>query len=218
MAILFILVLILVAHFSEASRPGVVTSTVVQPQQKVNPDPSEQFALTTSLISRRFCAGDEEVAVMQAKLKLQYHNQGSQPVILSKRSVSISALIISSTTADASAGKHEQTVDLHKVADEARIATQNYDAELVVILAGESYYAETMVPVTFSLTSQRVAGAVAPGQHVLQVRINTFPTGGRLREYAEQLARQKGYVWRNYVLSAPMTFEIESTPKLDSCD
>ena len=219
MAIRFLLLLTLLTHFHAVSRSVVGTSGVGEPAQTINPHPIKQFTLSTSLISRRFCSGDDEVAVMQAKLKLQYNNKGPQPIILSKRSVGVSMLIISRTFADASAGKHEETADFHEVfAVEPQIAPQDYDAEFVVISAGESYYAETMVPVVFSLTSKTVAGAVAAGPHVLQGQINTFPNGGRLREYGEQLARQKGYSWRDYVVSEPMAFEIESTPKLEACN
>lgn len=218
-AIRFLILLMLFAGLSAARSTGVVTSGFGEPPQAVNPQPMEQFTLSTSLISRRFCSADDEVAVMQAKVRLQYHNKGPQPIILSKSSVGVESLIISRTSADAIAGKHENIADFDTVpAEGPQIAAQDYNAEFVVISAGESYYVETMAPVVFSLTSKAVAGAVTPGQHVLQVVIGTFPSGGRLRDYAEQLARQKGYSWRNYVVSSPMTFAIESTPKLEACN
>lgn len=211
MSIRFLLLLILFTHFPVASRSGVVTSSL--------PYPMEQLTLSTSLIGRRFCSGDAEVAVLQARLKLQYTNNGQQPVILSKNSVEVSSLIISRTVADAIAGNREMTLDFHIVsAEDPRIAPRNYDAEFVVISAGESYYAETMAPVVFTLSSKAVAGAVPPGPHVLQVQISTFPSVGKLREYGEQLARQKEYSWRDYVVSVPMTFAIEPTLKLETCN
>lgn len=217
-AIRVLLLAILFTHFAAASRSAVGTDGVIEPSRTVSPLSLEQLTLSTSLISRRFCEGDDEVGVMQAKLKLQYQNKGSQPVMLSKRSVVVSSLIVSRTSSDATAGKREETIDFHGAFGEQLIAPQNFDTEFAVISAGESYYAETMVPVVFLLTSKAVAGAVAPGQHVLQVQINTFPTAGRLREYGEQVARQKGYSWRDYVVSEPMTFEIEATPKLERCN
>lgn len=214
-----LLLLILFTHFPAASRSGIRTSGFDEHTQTSNPHPMEQLTLSTSLISRRFCSGDEEVAVMQARLKLQYNNKGPQPIILSKSSVGVSSLIISRTAADASAGKPEQIFNFHEVSAEVeQIAPRDYDTEFVVISAGESYYAETMVPITFSLTSKALPGAVMPGLYVLQVKIKTFPDRGRLRKYGEQLARQKAYSWRDHVMSAPMTFTIEPTLKLETCN
>jgi hypothetical protein len=176
------------------------------------------LALTTSLISKRFCFGDGEVSTMQMKLRLRYKNTSRQPIILYKGSDLVPSLTVSRNLNDALSDKHELSLSFTTWVLRESAISERLNDQFQVLRSQASFVTESEVAIPFTTVRREPApGTIALGSHVLQVRVSTWPDSlQRAKELRSRWSRY-GYLWYETIEAAPMEFNIEAEPKYENC-
>jgi len=182
--------------------------------------PNYSLKLTTSLLSQKLCLGDGEVSTLQTRLRLHYSNAGQRPIILYKRSNEGASIIVSRTAVDADASRHELNLSptILRSREPRLTETQRLDHSFIIMPQGSSFDTETEVAIPFAANDQSTpAGTIKAGEHVLQIRVITWPGSIDLAETLGKRWKQRGYLWHEVVQSEPMPFRIEQQAKLEDC-
>ncbi|HZS05600.1 MAG TPA: hypothetical protein VFD58_12240 [Blastocatellia bacterium] len=201
-------------------RKEIIQAAFTADNGKTDDSPARtSLTLTTALVSERFCFGDGEVATMQIKLRLQYKNTGRRPVILYKGSNIVTSIRVSKTAGEALAGRHELSLSPAVLVSGERPIKQELDDLFIVLRPGEAFNTETDVAIPFTTETGRkiFPGTVATGNHVIQIKVVTWP---ELPELAKEMGTRwsrSGYLWHDTIEAAPMQFAIEPEPKLQEC-
>ena len=163
-----------------------------------------QLELTTDLIELRYCSNDS----IQFVLRLNFSNKGKEPVILEKRSRSVSRLLVSRTFENAIKKKYEFTVERLGGYDPANAVP--YESNFIVLKPGESYRLEQVE----RLHDRR---SMRAGHYVLQMVVQNWPyfTSSNI-EWRDRW-RNKGYLWTDGITSVPMPFMVARKTTIMEC-
>lgn len=185
-----------------------------------SPQQKSPLQFTTSIISQRYCAGDEDLDSLQLELRLCYTNIGQQPLILYKGSNNISRVMVGPGGEEAAAGRFEVNGSVTNVTDGSRIEIKgSAPGEMFIVLPpGSSYNAEAEVSVIVARDNvSKVAGAVTAGEYVLQVEVPTWTESDDLAKKLRRRWRQSGFLWYDPVTSMPMSFRVEKQRSVVNC-
>jgi len=198
------------ANHADEARSGVAAQAAAR----------ERVELTTAITRRRSCLP----YTLELALKLRFRNSGEAPVILSKKAL-LGRIIVSRSPEDAAAGKHMQSLRYtdHPGQDEPGFGSDAPPdlTNFVVLRPGEVYESEESVPLM-----TYIPGANGPrplpeidfssGTYFLQIGVLTWPyvaDPGPIRgEW-----KDKGSLWTQGLLSAPMPFTTDKDEPLAEC-
>lgn len=183
-------------------------------------NPNYALKLTTRVLNQRLCVGDSEVSTLVIRLRLHYSNESQCPIILYKGSNQAPSIMVSETATDALAGKLELSLSLTMLSSgKPEITrTQRLDDSFVVLAKGSSFETNSEIPIPFAVDDQTVPpGAIKKGEHVLQLKVITWPESLDLAKQLGAQWRDRGYLWHEVVQSEPMPFRIEQQAKLENC-
>lgn len=180
-------------------------------------DERGRVELTTSIIRQRSCLPN----TLNLDLRLSFRNTGTEPVILSKKSLQ-ARMMISRSAEEAAAGKYARSLSYSLFANEDRTGSDfNAPTDLsgyVILRPGEVYESEDNV----GLTTYEPAMTVGPrsfpevdftkGTHFLQIGVLTWPYGDDPAPLREQW-KTKGVLWTKGLNSAPMPFTVDDASR-----
>lgn len=191
--------------------------------QTYAPQDELPLRLTTNVLSQRYCReeGSDSSDNLRLKLRLQYTNVGSEPLIIYKHENSVFREMVSRNAADAAAHKYLWDFSVTSVT-EGRLPTLDRglpeDRLFVVLRPAQAFEgeAEITVFVRRGLAGNQSDGLLA-GDYLLEVSVSTWPVSQDLAELLRQRWKGIGLLWFRDLNSEPMLFRIEKNPKLENC-
>ncbi|MFY9553734.1 MAG: hypothetical protein WAV47_03335 [Blastocatellia bacterium] len=176
--------------------------------------------LKVTVLSQQYCKADAELDALRLNLGLQFRNIGKDRLILYKGSNRIRRVMISRNLEDAEAKRYEVNSSLTWVDDgRSQEIDDSVPNQSFIILPPEATY-EMETSITLFVVrdeTKEISGAIRPGEHVLQVEVQTFPQ----RDYnTSELSRKWkpiGFLCYEPILSDPLTFQVEKIRKLSEC-
>ena len=179
--------------------------------------PTSQLQLTTEITDAKFCSSD----YLRLQLRLRYFNSGDQPVILYRQSNTIVTYFISKSVRDADAEKHEQKYSpMQSPVSPAEFGDgEAPDEETFVILQpSASYEVSAKADLLFIFDGKdKDPDLLRPGRHVLQIRVQTWPTAQNVGAKLRERWRSHGYLWTQSLISRPVEFNVAKHPNVVGC-
>lgn len=179
---------------------------------------AEELRLTTSIIEQEYCRGDADLDVLQVKLCMQYTNMSQQPVVLYKGS-DISRVKVSRNTEDAAAQRFEVNASITNYYGENNTTVAaKPGSDFVILPPGGSYNRISSLSV-FVLRdgTDELPGAIAAGEHVLQVESSTWNESLNLAKELQQRWRQYGRLKYEPIVSIPVTIKVKEDRSVVDC-
>lgn len=178
--------------------------------------------LEIRVITQRYCkAMGDATDDMKMELELRYTNLSKDRLIFYKYSHHILRFSVSRNAEDALAKQFEMDATQTFYTDESvlKISDQEFDKYFVVLLHNESYRTTTdlVVPVSRD-NSLRRPSALSDGEHVLQVRVATWPGNADTSSAdLKEKWRYLGMLWSKNAISLPVRFEIQRPYQVERC-
>ena len=190
----------------------------VEAQSNRRADSKPELQLITEAVDAKFCESD----YLRLQLRLRYYNNGNQTIILSRYSDRIAGYFISKSVNDAKKEKYEQSYSptYGRVTVLEIIDTKAPNEEFVILKPADSY--ELTVPAHFTFLydgKDEDPGLLRPGDHVLEIRVQTWPVKQNVTTKLRKLWSDRGfgYLWTDSIMSQPMMFTIPKTRQVVRC-
>jgi hypothetical protein len=193
------------------------TNTVAQVRAN---DPKQSLQLTTSIIKLKYCAGDADLDSLRLDLRLNFTNVGQQNLILYKGSNLVSQLMVSQNLKGIADKRFEVNASLTQITDTSaeKVKGSTPNKLFVILPPRASYITEATISIfVFKGDASGVTGAVAAGEHILQVEVPTWTASNDLAKELRSLWQKFGCLWYEPVTSVPMTFKIEKDRVIVDC-
>lgn len=150
--------------------------------------------------------------MLRWNLTLTYKNEGTEPILLYKKSSLIYRSMISRSLKAASKGRYEEDTSSHYISvDDMRAAgfldRLPEDADFVTLKPGESYTVQAKYGVRRRGNSKDDSG-LPPGNYFIEMRVATWYFYRDPKEYREK-RRVDGYLWSQNIKSEPMLFTVQ---------
>ena len=189
----------------------------VEGQSNKHANPTPELQLTTEVVGAKFCNSN----YLRLQLRLRYYNSGNQTIILSRYSNTIWSYFISKNIIDAKREKYEQSYSptMGRVDIQESVDTEEPSEEDFVILnPAHSYEVTAQGDLLYVYDGKdEDPSLLRPGNHVLEIKAGTWPgkqdKTPKLRERWSAL----GYLWTDWIMSQPMTFNIPKTRQVVDC-
>lgn len=178
------------------------------------------LALTTELVSRRYCTGSANMDVIQMRLRLRYANTGRQKLILYKGDSLFYQTRIRRAPEDATAKPYEVAILNARYFDERpeNLDTPSPNKYFTVLSPGAVYETEIVVSVGIAGEgSQRGSNAVNEGEHTLELTVSSWYKSKNLAETLRRRWQRSGLLLIDPVTSAPLKFTVERQRRTLSC-
>lgn len=194
--------------------PRMAAQTVARPED----DP--KIRLETNVVSEKYCGRTyPDSGILQMRVGLRFTNAGSVPLILFRGGAGLQEVLISSSEEAAEAHRYElnwsistQVAPLRET-DAGATPGRNF----VVLKHDETYTARALVPVPYRLVDGPGPPGILPSDHVLQIRVSTWPAPKELGQKLKDRWRAFGFLWFAPVTSEPMHFTTKARPPVVSC-
>jgi hypothetical protein len=175
-----------------------------------------RIQLTISITSARYCYSDGKM--LSLRLKLHYANVTSERIILYKDSAAILETKISRSLRDANARRYELNEQvIYKRSPQPELAEAvEPTADFIVIAPRSSYETETQVFVPLRTEDERIPN-LAPGKHVLQLRIATWLWTETAAKRLSLKWSSFGRLWSDDITSLPTPLKIDKNPTFVEC-
>ncbi|MDQ3253500.1 MAG: hypothetical protein M3R15_06275 [Acidobacteriota bacterium] len=185
------------------------------------PPPAKRpLRLTAQILGQQYCAVSEETDALRLRLRLQYANVGDEKLILYRGKNLFYQTSVSRRAADAAIRRHEAFMSSAWYFDDLpEKIEQPAPGRAFVILPPGAFY-ETEQTVAMSVMHQRtegVTGAIAAGEHVLQVTVSTWYESKALAQKLRERWMRSGYLWFDQVSSAPINFSFTEQRSAPGC-
>jgi hypothetical protein len=173
-----------------------------------------EVQLTTEIVSRRYCKGDNEPDALDLNLKLSFENTGNQPLILYKSSDRIVQQIVRDID-----GNIEFDSRLGWLTSSKReVDESSLGKSFAVLPPNKIYEMQTTARIFVAREGTgKTSDAIGNGEHLLQVRVASWHGAQELADRLQQSWEQSGLLWTNSILSLPMKFKVDSKRKLSRC-
>lgn len=176
--------------------------------------------LAVNIVDQKYCAGDADLDALKLNVRFTFTNISHRQLILYKSADLISQIMIGETLADIEAGQFQVDSSVTQlIAVEEKCFRGSAPSRCFVVLPpGASYEAQTTVRVFVVRNEKReITGAVASGEHVLQVRVSTWPESEGLSKELRRRWEHIGCLWYDPITSVPMPFKVEKQRKVVDC-
>jgi hypothetical protein len=189
----------------------------VQGQSTLSAPSTPELQLTTELIDAEFCGSD----YLRLQLRLRYFNNSNQPIILSRQSNAIMTYFISRTVKDAESQKYEQKyspmqapVAVPELVDTDALSEQTF----VILKPASSYEVTAQADFPFIYDGKdHDPDLLRPGQHILEIRVQTWPAQRDVIAKLRERWGTHGYLWTQSIVSRPMSFNIPERRQVVKC-
>ncbi len=182
--------------------------------------PKRPLRLTVEIINQQYCAVSTGTDALRIRLRLRYTNAGDQKLILYRGKNLFYQTSVSRSASDAAIRRHEAFMTSAWYFDELpEKIEQPAPGRAFVILPPGAFY-ETEQTVAMSVMHQRtegVTGAIAAGEHVLQVTVSTWYESKALAQKLRERWMRSGYLWFDQVSSAPINFSFTEQRSAPGC-
>jgi len=181
---------------------------------------STGLALSIKVKSVKYCRGDAELFTVHLNLRLRYKNQADHPIIVHAGDPIIGHVRISRNMADARAGRFEvdSSADILTAGESPAPLGSAPDKRFVILKPGETFGFDSFAAIVARRdTSPLIAGTIPPGEHVLQVVVNTWPFSDLDPEKARSLWFRFGELHSDPVASEPVPLTIHQNPEWADC-
>lgn len=198
------------------SRIGVASPHATPPEK----NPTQPVKLAINVVDQKYCTGDADLDALRLSVRFTFTNTSNRRLILYKSADLISRIMIGETLADIEAARFQVDSSLTGLTAGGRECFQGSTPSrcFVVLPPGASYEAQAVVGVFVVRDETReFTGAVRSGEHVLQVRISTWPESAELAKKLRRRWARIGYLWYDPITSAPMSFTVEKGRKVVDC-
>jgi hypothetical protein len=188
-----------------------VESTIVR-----NAKSNTKIQLTISIKSARYCNSDGKM--LSLTLKLHYANMTSERIILYKDSTTTLVTKISRSVRDAKAGRYElnEHVVYKRMTQPELIETVKPSAAFIIIAPGSGYETDTQVFIPLKTGDEQIVN-LAPGEHVLQLRIATWYWTETAAKRLSRKWRSVGILWSDDITSLPTLLKLDKNPTFVDC-
>lgn len=180
----------------------------------------DSLQLTTSITKQKYCTGDAELDSLRLVLRLNFTNIGQQNLILYKGSNLVSKLMISQNLKDLSDRRFEVYASLTQVAEESneKVGGPVPNKSFIILPSGATYKTEAIISI-FAVrgNASGITGAVAAGEHFLQLEVPTWPASNELAKKSRSLWQRSGCLWYEPTISVPMAFKVEKERAVVDC-
>lgn len=170
------------------------------------------LTLATRIVDEQYCTNNR----VRYSLLFKFKNIGQQTVILDRFRPIVTRYMVSANEKAATKRKYESVVRIFFGLDTPSVSWDPHldEARFIILKTGESHEVED----GFSMSIEDEEGKpLRPGTHMLQVVAMTWhhPRASNI-EWREKW-RNKGYLWSDSLLSAPMPFVILKRPPVSDC-
>ena len=200
------------------AQPGIDgTSAHPIAQQKRDGQP---LRLAMNVVDEKYCAGDADLDALKLNVRFTFTNISHRQLILYKSADLISQIMIGETLADIEAGKFQVDSSVTQlITGEEKCFRGSVPSRCFVVLPpGASYEAQTTLRIFVVREEKReITGAVASGEHFLQVRVSTWPESEGLSKELRRRWEHTGSLWYVPITSAPMPFKVDKKRKVVDC-
>jgi len=184
------------------------------------PPPAKRpLRLTAQILGQQYCAVSEEMDALRLRLRLQYANVGDEKLILYRGKNLFYQTSVSRSAADAAIRRHEAFMSSAWYFDELpeKIEQPAPGRAFVILTPGAFYETEQTVAVPVMRQRTEGVGAIAAGDHVLQVTVSTWYESKALAQNLRERWMRSGFLWFEPVTSAPVGFSVTEQRAAPSC-
>ncbi len=178
---------------------------------------TDRLTLTTKIRDEKYCGTDyTDLALLRLSLHLTFANDSSRSLILYKGSDLIHYVLVAADTERILNKQYESNIHVGWVTTSVtlREGAQPGD-EFVILRPGELFQADSSVNLPIAL--EPGTQSLKPGQHVMQVVVETWPTNDKQLNRLRKKWGGVGYLWDANVRSEPMAVVVETKPRLVEC-
>ena len=176
--------------------------------------------LELGIIQQEYCPGDAELDRIRLKLRLRFTNSGSDNVILYKGSNVVIRIMVSRDVDSAQSHVYEVDGSLTTLyAGDPKINVTTLPNKLFVILRPTEFFETTRELSVFVVRDdvRRITGAILSGDHVLQIQVLTWPDSVKPAEKLRADWQDKGLLWYDALVSAPVKLHVPKTRTIKQC-
>ena len=198
------------------SRVGVASAHATPPEKKR----TQPFKVAINVVDQKYCTGDADLDALRMSVRFTFTNTSNRRLILYKSANLISRIMIGETLADIEAARFQVDSSVTELTAGGRECFQGSVPSrcFVVLPPGASYEAQAAVGVFVVRDETReFTGAVRSGEHVLQVRVSTWPESAELANELRRRWARIGYLWYDPITSVPMSFTVQKQRKVVDC-
>ena len=169
-----------------------------------------ELELTSRIVERKYCYGGGMLLILESK----YKNVGEANLILFKYAQSPFEYRVSQSNKAARAKKYEQVISpmMGSGPSLVHFGDEPPNDYFVILGPGQSYTPVNTITVPmFIVDANRKSSRdyLAPGEHVLQLNISTWPFENLVEEELRTRWQRFGILRTKPVLSLPMVFQVE---------
>lgn len=174
---------------------------------------------TIALVEQRYCAANPALTSLQLKLKLRYKNVGKQKLILYRGHDLFYQTVIRGVAGDAAEKPYQVIFTNSRYFDEEfePIDQPSPGAVFVILSPGAVYERELLVGVGLADEGATSNHTVREGRHTLELVVSTWYQSRRLAMTLRQRWKQKGLLWFDPLVSAPIPLTIEKPASPAPC-
>ena len=182
-------------------------------RRAASPSPIE---LSGVVEKARYCAGSDDLAILQLHLQLTYRNVSAQPVIV-YRTPLLTEVSVGGSQVNGRVNElefqFERTV---AIGGRARMNDSWPNRAFVLLQSGETFASQETVAVPIAL-KPGVPAAAGIGQHFLESPAVIWPYSSEVAEHLRGAWSRIGRLWTTPVLTKPIPFKVESAPHFEAC-
>ncbi len=176
---------------------------------------------TPTLISQRYCSADDEVFVVELRLRMTYTNQTDKTLILDKEiGKAWYGVTVAHTRENLESGKYEYNpnIDWFFTDKDKLPKNPNLDGPgpgFAVLSPGQSFQSEIDTSVVAQYENvKNISGAIRSGSHVLQMQLSAWNRAGVPTDFEQSW--KKGRVVTGLIKTDPLEIRVLPNPKVES--
>ncbi len=196
---------------------------LAQPLPPVEAQHAPSLRLETRLTGQTYCrAPNSNDTYVILHLQLKFTAIGDEPVILYRMCDQLLRKSLSSTLADANAGKYVQDWHisyapffyLKLIRGSEAFPPQDY---FVVLRPNESYFLNASVSLSYCTPARPTCPSLS-GEHYLRARYGTWRETEEVLARARQTWKPFGYLWGKDLTTEPIAFTVDEPSTIPQCE
>jgi hypothetical protein len=166
-------------------------------------------------VAEEYCNEDQ----LRMTLELKFNNSSQKRIILYKYSVGVVRSLVSSNRESAMTKQYEADTRylVNLIAGAAEIDGSAPGDNFAILQPNDSYTTKAHVILFLNRVEKGVPRNLSPGDHYLQVVVQTWYLSDDLSKKLSKQWRPTGSLWTDDVRSQPMRFRIESKDSVGKC-
>ena len=170
---------------------------------------TSKLRLITTLLEKKISPADNDLYIVDLKLKLKYLNEEDGIILVYKGWSSIPYILISESYAKALVRDYERSIHIGEVTANEKSLDELTLKNFVALSKGDSYETEETIRLFVKYDSSKDNGGISKGNHILQIVANLWEWNDKESERLRNKLKRYGDLWTDSVTSEPMPFSTD---------